>query len=193
MRYGIYFIYPLIDFRIAWRCYCLWALVSLYHNVKQRTDHNTRNSVSYSLWTVCGFVYIPESYEHWRVVRPGLWFIVLNRRLEILSICRCHYKSGTFSSVIQTPWVLVLLWFCTCDHLYSSPVLNWANQLAESFMMYLYQGPPTNRFLRKIAAWLAGFKLVYNPTLRCFETTEFPLRPKIAESSSMPPVRINAV
>ena len=29
------------------------------------------------------------------------------RRLECLTICRCHYKGSTFSSVILRPWVLV--------------------------------------------------------------------------------------
>ena len=29
------------------------------------------------------------------------------RRLEYLTICRCHYKGGIFSSVLLRPWVLV--------------------------------------------------------------------------------------
>ena len=33
------------------------------------------------------------------------------RRLESLMVCRCLYKGSTFSSVIQTPWVLVHLGF----------------------------------------------------------------------------------
>ena len=33
------------------------------------------------------------------------------RRLESLMVCGCLYKGSTFSSVIQTPWVLVRLGF----------------------------------------------------------------------------------
>ena len=35
----------------------------------QRTDHNNRNSTPYCLGIVHGFFYVPQSYEHWRVVR----------------------------------------------------------------------------------------------------------------------------
>ena len=33
------------------------------------------------------------------------------RRLESLTICRCHYKGSNFFSVIQRPWALVQLRF----------------------------------------------------------------------------------
>ena len=42
------------------------------------------------------------------------------RRLASLMVCRCLYKGSTFSSVIQTPWVLVHIGFepagsCSAD------------------------------------------------------------------------------
>ena len=44
----------------------------------QRTDHtNAGNSTTYFFRMVCGFFYVPQSYEHCRVVKRGLRFIVL--------------------------------------------------------------------------------------------------------------------
>ena len=53
------------------------------------------------------------------------------RRLESLTVCRCHYKGSTFFSFIQRPWVLVRPGFepvtsRSADR--RSP--NWANQAA---------------------------------------------------------------
>ena len=71
-------------------------------------SHNTENFMPYSFRIVCGFFNIPQNCEHSRVVRRGLWFIVLIREdLKFLTICRCNYKGSTFSSVILRPWVLV--------------------------------------------------------------------------------------
>ena len=49
------------------------------HDIPQKTDHNTGNYMPYSLQQVWGFFDVPQEYEHWRVVRRGLWFIVLIR------------------------------------------------------------------------------------------------------------------
>ena len=49
------------------------------HDIAQKTDHNTGNYMPYSLRQVCGFFYVPQDYEHCRVVRRGLRFIVLIR------------------------------------------------------------------------------------------------------------------
>ena len=64
---------------------------------------NTGNFMPHSFRIVCGFFNVPQNCEHSRVVRRGLRFIVLIRE----DICRCNYKSSTFSSVILRPWVLV--------------------------------------------------------------------------------------
>ena len=53
------------------------------------------------LWWWCGFFYVPQEPDKCKccetrptVVRP------YPRRLESLTICRCHYKGSTFFSVI---------------------------------------------------------------------------------------------
>ena len=56
-----------------------------------------------------------------KACETGPWvYRTYPRRLESLMVCRCLYKGSTFSSVIQTPWVLVHLGFeqagsCSAD------------------------------------------------------------------------------
>ena len=51
------------------------------------------------------------------------------RRLERLTICRCHYKGSTFSSVVWRPWVIVWLRFKPIiSHTAVWCSTNWANQ-----------------------------------------------------------------
>ena len=70
-------------------------------DVPQRTDHNTWNS----MWVL---FYIPQGFEKLKGCRTGpMAYRSYYRRLESLTICRCHYKNRTFSSVILRPWVLV--------------------------------------------------------------------------------------
>ena len=77
----------------------------------------------------CGFFYPPHGSEEWKSCEMGhTVFRSYSRRLECLTISRCHYKGSTFSSVILRPWVLVQLWFepattCSADRRLSS----WAN------------------------------------------------------------------
>ena len=58
-----------------------------------RPDHNTANSVPYSFRVVCGFFYVPQNCEQWRVARWGpTVYHSHQRRLESLNICRCNYN-----------------------------------------------------------------------------------------------------
>ena len=52
------------------------------------------------------------------------------RRLESLTICRCHYKGSTFSSVILRPWLLVRSRFEPATSRTAVRCsTNWANRL----------------------------------------------------------------
>ena len=75
-----------------------------------RSDHNTRDNVSYSFLEVSGFFNIPyylvsnKGYE----MGPQV-YSPYPRRLESVTICECNYKGSTFSTVtcILRPRVLV--------------------------------------------------------------------------------------
>ena len=72
---------------------------SMIHRCPQiriSVSHHTGDIVPYSFRTVCGFFNVPHQYCQTgpTVYRP------YPGRLESLTICRCHYKSSTFSSVI---------------------------------------------------------------------------------------------
>lgn len=68
---------------------------------ENRTEHNTANSVPYSLWLVCDLFNVPQFYERWSVVSP------YPRRFERLTTCRCNYKGNTIPSVILRTRMLV--------------------------------------------------------------------------------------
>lgn len=69
----------------------------------------------------------------WVLLRPTkLWTII------IITICRCHYKVSTFSSVIYRPGVLVRPGFWTHDLLHSSHMLNNLSQPVSSVIPGIY-------------------------------------------------------
>ena len=53
----------------------------------------------------CWFFYVPQESEPWKSCETGpLPFRPYSRRLECLTICWCHNKGSTFSSLILRPW-----------------------------------------------------------------------------------------
>ena len=82
----------------------------------------------------CGFFYVPQEPDKCKYCESGpTVFRPYQRRLESLTVCKCHYKGSTFFSVIKRPWVLVRPGFepvtsRSADR--RSP--NWANQSAYS-------------------------------------------------------------
>ena len=78
----------------------------------------------------CRFFYIFQETEQWKSyeIEPTV-FRPCPRRLECLTICRCHIKGSTFSSVILRPWVLVKLEFePTTSRSADQCLSNWANR-----------------------------------------------------------------
>ena len=66
-----------------------------------KVDHNTGVYDPYSLRTVCGFFNVPQYINIGKDCETGpTVFRPYPRRLESLTICRCHYKGSTFFSVI---------------------------------------------------------------------------------------------
>ena len=84
-----------------------------------------RTCIPYSLWIVCGFFNIPCKCCE----TESMFYCPYLRRLESLTICRCHYKGNTLSSVIWRPWVLV--WQAFEPTSFQTVVwcsTNWANR-----------------------------------------------------------------
>ena len=86
-----------------------------------RPDHNTGNFVPYSLREVRGFPLLTNT-EKMQETGPTV-YRPYPSRLERLTICRCHCKGSTFSSVILRPRVFVRSGARTLDLPHGSPAL----------------------------------------------------------------------
>ena len=96
---------------------------------KVATPPGSTSPTLFEQW--CGFFYIPQELDKWKCceMRPMV-FRPYRGKLESLTICRCHSKGSTFSSVILRPWVLVWTGFepvTSRSADWRSP--NWANQV----------------------------------------------------------------
>ena len=71
------------------------------HECESEIDHNTGHYVPYFLRRVCGFLTSHRFITCARACETGLTvYRRYPRRLESQTICRCHYKGSTLSSVI---------------------------------------------------------------------------------------------
>ena len=76
----------------------------------------------------CGFFYVPQESEQWKSCDTGpLVSRPYSRRLECLTICWCHNKGSTFSSVILRPWARPGFQPAT-SRLTDGRFSNWANR-----------------------------------------------------------------
>ena len=66
-------------------------------------DHNTGNSMPYSLRIVCGFFNVPQLLANKGFETGPPAYSPYPRRLESLTICLCNYKGSTFYPVILRP------------------------------------------------------------------------------------------
>ena len=87
----------------------------------------------------CGFFYVAQESEQRKSFEMGpTVFRPYPRWLECLTICRCHNKGCTFSSVILRPWVLVQMGFePATSHSAYCRLSNCANRAAVMMMMMM--------------------------------------------------------
>ena len=77
----------------------------------------------------CGFFYVPQEPDKWRCCGTGTTvFRPYPRRLESLTVCRCHCKGSTFSSVILRTLSVGPAWVWTRDLPLSRPALSQMSQ-----------------------------------------------------------------
>ena len=110
--------------------YCAHSTNNVNDAWKLATPTESTSPTIFEQW--CGFFYVPQEPGKCKCCETGpTVFRPYPRRLESLTICRCHYKGSPFFSVIQRHWVLVRLGFEPATSRSAdrhSP--NWANQAA---------------------------------------------------------------
>ena len=105
----------------------------------------------------CGFFYVLQKSEQWKSFETGpTVFRPYPRRLECLTICRCHNEGSTFSSVFLRPLVLARSrfepkTFRSADRCLSS----WAKQAAVSPLPH--SSDRFNSFIRILAEDVQAF------------------------------------
>ena len=73
-----------------------------------KVGHTTGVYDPYSFRILMWVLLCPTRTNQWKCCEMGPTVLrPYPRRLESLTICRCHYKGSTFFSVILRPWVLV--------------------------------------------------------------------------------------
>ena len=107
-----------------------------------------------------GFFYVPheseKSCETWPMV-----FHHYSRRLECLTICRCHNKGSIFSSVSLRPWFLVRLGFeqatpqniVICQS--RADKNNWSAIICDNRSIIVLSFSHRVNFLMNICHWLS--------------------------------------
>ena len=75
--------------------------LQIIHPAQERlaTPPGSTSPTLFELW--CGFFYVPQESDKWKCCETGRTvFRPYPRRLASLTVCRCHCKGSTFSSVI---------------------------------------------------------------------------------------------
>ena len=73
----------------------------------------------------CRFFYVPQEPDKWKCCETGpTVFRPYPRRLENVTVCRCHCKDSTFSSVILRTLSVGPAWVWTRDLPLSRPALS---------------------------------------------------------------------
>ena len=127
-----------------------------------KVSHTTRvYNVPYSFRTVVWVLLRPTRTDQWKCCETGpTVFRPYPRRLESLTVCRCHYKGSTFFSVISKPWVLVRPEFePSTSGLADRRSPNWTNQAAVSLIEPLRKIVKMERRPDKCFCWGCGILL----------------------------------
>ena len=79
----------------------MWGAIPTQSHNPVKVDHTTGVYKPYSFWIVMWVLLRPTRTNQWKCFETGpTVFRLYPRRLESLTIYRCHYKGSTFFSVI---------------------------------------------------------------------------------------------